>query len=74
MKTLKLFTAALAVVAGPALGNDIPVPSFNDAPDIYGHEAFGKQARQTASRGASGPVDPAPMDYAPWVVIPSSGA
>lgn len=74
MKSLKLLGVALAAAAGPALANDLPVPSFNDAPDLYGHEAFGQEARTTSSRALYSPARIAPMDYGPWIVIPSSGA
>lgn len=68
MKSLKLLGVALAAVAGPVLANDIPVPSFNDTPELYAHPAPG-----ASSRGGSSSSVPAPMDYGPWIVIPSSG-
>lgn len=74
MKSLKLLGVALAAATGPALANNLPVPSFNDAPDIYEHQVFGQGSQATASRGSPSPAGIAPMDYGPWIVIPGSGA
>lgn len=71
MKSFRYLGVALAIAAGSAFADDRPLPSFNDAPDLYGHAAFAEQTASAASRGAS--TAPAPMDYGPWIVIPSSG-
>ena len=73
MKNVKLIALAVAALAaGPALANDIPVPSFNDAPEIYSHSAL---KDLNASQGQSRPSPAStPMNYAPWITTPSSGA
>lgn len=74
MKNLKLIALAMAALAtGPALANDFPVPSFNDAPEIYSHSGL-SHSGSSASQGSSRPSAAAPKDYAPWTVTPSSGA
>ena len=75
MKNVKLIALAVAALAaGPALANDIPVPSFNDAPEIYSHPGL----RDSGSNASQGPSRPSPastpMNYAPWITTPSSGA
>lgn len=68
-----LFAVVALLAAGPALANDVPVPAFNDAPELYSHSAD-KTAPTGASQGQSRPATPAPMSDGPWIVIPSSGA
>lgn len=73
MKAMRIVAVSLAVAAGPAFGADRPVPSFNDAPDLYSHVAA-KDTRTSASQGPSRPSGEDRRDYGPWITIPSSGA
>lgn len=75
MKDKSTLLAVVAILAaGPALANDMPVPSFNDMPELYSHSAD-KGTPTGASQGPSRPASaPAPMNGGPWLVNPSSGA
>ena len=78
MKKIGVIITLTALGAGSAYANDFPVPSFNDAPEIYSHGQSSTGASSNnaaASRPAAASVAPAPaMNYGPWIVIPSSGA
>lgn len=71
MKKIGVIIALAALGTGSAYANDVPVPSFNDFPELYsqGHSSTGASARAQTR-----PAAPPAMDYGPWIVIPSSGA
>lgn len=72
MKKIGLVIALAALGTGSVYANDFPVPSFNDAPELYSHgqSSTGAGASGAENRGTAH----AAMDYGPWIVIPSSGA
>jgi hypothetical protein len=80
MKKISVFAAVLAVAAGPAFANNVPVPSFNDIPELYTHPTLGEarsasegrsaQPLRDVNQGANG--DYAPKQHGPEVT-PSSG-
>lgn len=79
MKKIGLIIALAALGTGSVYANDFPVPSFNDAPELYSHgqssTGAGTQGRGAGTSGAENRgTAPAAMDYGPWIVIPSSGA
>lgn len=75
MKKIGVFIVLTALGAGSAYANDFPVPSFNDAPEIYSHGQSSTGASGNVTRQRATPSTTAPaMNYGPWIVIPSSGA
>lgn len=72
MRKLGFIIALAALGTGSAYANDLPLPSFNDNPELYTHAQSSTGA--SASAAQSRPATPPAMNYGPWIVIPSSGA
>lgn len=71
MRKIGLIVALAVSGLGSAYANDVPVPSFNDNPQLYSHTQSSTGASAVQSRQAT---PPATMNYGPWIVTPSSGA
>lgn len=72
MKKIGLIIALAALGTGSAYASDLPLPSFNDNPELYSHAQSSTGAGASAAQ--SRPATPPAMNYGPWIVIPSSGA